>query len=170
MGRFKIFLFIGIMIFFSRCSGQSTRDDAQKLANGIKEKMKPGEVSPGAGIYMKATINGKPWTATSLIPDKSTSSNDYRVTGTADETTIGFYIYMPHIKVGSVEKFSENHAADFITNDEQVFYGARTGKFVITKLDDEGFEGTFFFTTTSSSSTKKFEVTNGFLRFPWAKR
>lgn len=170
MGRPKTFLFIGIIVFFCQCSGQSTQQDAKKLATDIKEKMKPGEVPPGAGIYMKATIDGKPWTASNLIPDRSTGSNDYRVTGTADETTIGFYIYMPHIKVGSVEKFSENHAADFITHDEHAFYGARTGKFVITKLDEEGFEGTFFFTATSSSSTKKFEVTNGVLRFPWAKR
>jgi hypothetical protein len=119
---------------------------------------------------MKATIDGKPWKATKLIRDESIGSNNYRVTGVGNETTIGFYVYLPHLKVGDVTEFREDNAADFITNDEHSFYGARTGKFVITKLDEQGFEGTFYFTATTSSASKKYEVTGGSLRFPWAKR
>jgi hypothetical protein len=154
-----------------QCSGQTkTAIEAQKLANQISEKTTiPGE-SPSENIYMKAVIDGKPWTATKLIRDNSTSSNNYRVTGTGNGTTIGFQIYMPHIRTGDEFKFSENNAADFITDDEHAFYGGRSGKFVVTRLDDKGFEGIFYFTANSSGVSKKFEVTGGSFRFPWAKR
>ncbi len=166
-----VFLYLSGCLFFVQCSGQTkTAIEAQKLANDITEKTSvPGE-SPGTDIYMKATIDGKPWTANKLIRDKSTGSNNYRVTGTGNGTTIGFYVYLPHIKTGDVSKFYENNVADFITDDEQVFYGGRTGKFVITRLDDQGFEGTFYFTASSDNVSKKIEVTGGSLRFPWAKR
>lgn len=165
------FCFYSFCLFFVQCSGQTkTAMEAQKLANEIREKSAiPGE-SPGENIYMKAIIDGKPWTATKLIRDNSVGSNDYRVTGTGNGTTIGFYIYLPHIKTGDVSKFYEGNVADFITNDEHAFYGGRTGKFVVTKLDDQGFEGTFYFTASSNDVAKKFEVTGGSLRFPWAKR
>src|SRR5438105_1936322 len=66
------FLFFSSSLVFIHCSGQTkTAMEAQKLANEIKEKTSvPGE-SPGANIYMKATIDGKPWTATQLIRDNS---------------------------------------------------------------------------------------------------
>ena len=164
-------LFFGILIIFSKSSCQTKQAaDAKKLASEITEKTTtPGE-SPSESIYMKATIDGKPWKATKLIRDESIGSNNYRVTGVGNETTIGFYVYLPHLKVNDVTEFREDNVADFITNDEHSFYGARTGKFVITKMDDQGFEGTFYFTATTSSVSKKFEVTSGSLRFPWAKR
>jgi hypothetical protein len=165
------FLLFSILVLFTKCSGQANNAvEAQKLANQIREKTDvPGE-APGANLYMKAVIDGKQWTADKLIPDNSRGSNDYRVTGSANGTTIGFNVYIPHIKVGDIAKFGENNAADFITDDENSFYGGRTGKFVVTKLDDQGFEGTFYFTASTSSAAKKYEVTEGVLRFPWAKR
>ncbi|HEY2648963.1 MAG TPA: hypothetical protein VGI38_07200 [Puia sp.] len=164
-------LLFSILTLFTNCSGQSgSAVDAQKLANQIRDKTAvPGE-SPGTNLYMKAVIDGKQWTADKLIPDESRASNNYRVTGSANGTTIGFYVYIPHIHVGDVIKFSENFAADFITDDENSFYGGRTGKFVVTKLDDQGFEGTFNFTAATASAAKKYEVTQGVLRFPWVKR
>ncbi len=165
------FLLFSILVLFTKCSGQANNAvEAQKLANQIREKTDvPGE-APGANLYMKAVIDGKQWMADKLIPDNSRGSNDYRVTGSANGTTIGFNVYIPHIKVGDIAKFGENNAADFITDDENSFYGGRTGKFVVTKLDDQGFEGTFYFTASNSSAAKKYEVTEGVLRFPWAKR
>jgi hypothetical protein len=164
-------LFFGVLIFFTQCSGQTgSAAEAKKLANAISEKTAiPGE-SPSESIYMKATIDGKQWTADKLIRDESVGSNNYRVTGVGNGSTIGFYVYVPHLKVGDVTNFGESNAADFITDDENSFYGARTGKFVITKLDDQGFEGTFYFTATTTSATKKYEVTSGSFRFPWAKK
>jgi len=164
-------LFFSIPIFFTQCSGQTkSAIEAQKLANEISAKTATPGLAPSESLYMKATIDGKQWAATKLIPDESVGSNNYRVTGEGNETTIGFYIYVPHLKVGDITRFGETNAADFMTNDEQVFYGARTGEFVITKLDDQGFEGTFYFTATTASVPKKFEVTSGSLRFPWPKR
>lgn len=171
MRHLSSFLFFGILAFLTQCSGQTKSViEAQKLATEISEKTAtPGE-SPSESIYMKAIIDGKSWTATKLIRDESRGSNNYRVTGTGDETTIGFYVYLPHLKVGDITHFREDYAADFITHDENSFYGGRTGKFVITKLDDEGFEGTFYFTANTSSAPKKIEVTEGSLRFPFVKR
>ena len=167
----KLVCFYSCCLFFVQCSGQAkTAVEAQKLANEISSKSAtPGE-SPNANIYMKAIIDGKPWTATKLIRDNSIGSNDYRVTGSGNGTTIGFNVYLPHMKVGDVARFYENNVADFITDDEHAFYGGSTGKFVVTKLDDQGFEGTFYFTASSQAVAKKFEVTGGSLRFPWAKR
>ena len=164
-------LFLSILILFTKCNGQAgSAVEAQKLANEIREKTSvPGE-SPNTNLFMKARIDGKEWTADKLIPDESKGSNNYRVTGSANGTSIGFYIYIPHIKVGDVSKFGENNAADFITDDENSFYGGRTGKFTVTKLDNDGFEGTFVFTASTSSASKKYEVTEGQLRFPWVKR
>jgi hypothetical protein len=167
----SLFLFCGICLFFVQCSGQAkTAIEAQKLANEISDKTAiPGE-SPTGNIYMKAIINGKPWTASKLIRDNSIGSNNYRVTGTGNGTTIGFYVYLPHLKAGDDARFYEGNVADFITDDENVFYGGSTGKFVVTKVDNQGFEGIFYFTASSKDVSKKFEVTGGSLRFPWPKK
>lgn len=158
-----------VLVLFTKCTGQTSAVEAQKLANAIKEKtVVPGE-APNARLFMKAVIDGKKWEADKLLPDLSRSS-EYRVSGTSNGTTIGFYIYLPHIHVGQESKFGELNAADFITEDETSFYGGRTGKFTVTKLDDDGFEGTFYFTAATSSTSKKYDVTGGVLRFPWAKK
>ena len=164
-------LLFSILVLFTKCNGQAgSAVEAQKLANEIREKTAvPGE-TPNANLYMKAVIDGKQWTADKLIPDDSRGSNNYRVTGSANGTTIGFYVYTPRLQAGDISNFKEGNAADFITDDENTFYGGRTGKFVVTKVDDEGFEGTFHFTAATSSATKKYEVTEGVLRFPWVKK
>ena len=163
-------LLFSVLILFTKCTGQTGNAvEAQKLANEIKEKTAvPGE-APNTNLYMNALIDGKKWTADKLIPDQSRSS-EYRVTGSANGTTIGFYVYIPHITVGQESKFGENNGADFITDDANTFYGGRTGKFIVTKLDDQGFEGKFYFTASTSSASKKYDVTEGVLRFPWGKR
>lgn len=164
-------MLLGVFLFMESCSGQSQHStDARTLANRIQEKTNAPGISPGADIFMKATIDGEPWTASKLIPDKEPGNSEYRVTGTGNNTTIGFYVYIPHIKVGDVFKFNANHAADFITKDVNTFYGGSQGTFVVTALDDRGFEGTFNFTATTTGDSKTYKVTAGSLRFPWAKR
>jgi hypothetical protein len=164
-------LLFGVLVLFNNCTGRTgSAVEAQKLANQILVKNAvPGE-SPNANLFMKAVIDDKEWTADKLIPDEDARSNSYRVTGSANGTTIGFYVYVPHIKVGDTHNFGEGNAADFITDDENSFYGGRSGKFEVTKLDDDGFEGRFYFTASTVSAAKKHEVTEGVLRFPWAKR
>ena len=160
MRHFHFLFIFSILVLFTNCSGQTNNAvEAQKLANEIREKTAvPGE-SPNANLYMKAVINGKSWTADKLIPDEDKGSSNYHVNGSADGTTIAFYVYTTHIKAGDVYKFGESNTADFITNDEVVFYGGRKGNFEVTKVDNEGFEGKFYFDATSSGAPGKFVVT-----------
>jgi hypothetical protein len=171
MRYFNIVLLFCVLILFTKCSGQTNNAvEAQKLANEIREKTAiPGE-SPSANLYMKAVIDGKQWTADKLIQDEDARSSNYHVNGSANGTSIAFYVSTSHIKAGDVCNFGENNAADFMTDDDNVFYGGRTGKFEVTRVDDAGFEGKFYFTASSVRAPKKFEVTEGVLRFPWAKR
>lgn len=160
-----------VFVCFASCSGQSNKavEDPKKVYQAIVANTPQG-VPPRGDLYMKATIDGKPWVASRLIPDPDKRNDDYRVTGSTDDITIGFYVWVPHLKAGDVTKFNENHAADFITNDDIAFYGGRTGKFTVTKVDADGFEGTFFFTANTVRGSGQHEITNGVLRFPWAKR
>jgi len=171
MRHFNALLLFSVLVLFANCSGQTNSAvEAQKLANEISEKTAvPGE-SPNSNLYMKAVINGKQWAADRLIPDEDARSSNYHVNGSANGTTIAFYVSTSHIKMGDVHKFGESNAADFMTDDENVFYGGRTGNFEVTKVDDAGFEGKFYFDATSARAPAKFAVTEGVLRFPWAKR
>jgi Family of unknown function (DUF6252) len=164
-------LILGVLVLFSNCSGHTNSEvEAQKLANEIRDKTAvPGE-SPNANLFMKAVIDGNQWTADKLIPDEDAKSSNYHVNGSANGTSIAFYVSTSHIQAGDVHNFGETNAADFMTDDENVFYGGRTGKFEVTKVDEEGFEGKFNFNASSARAPKKFEVTEGVLRFPWAKR
>jgi len=166
-------LFLCTVFLFTSCHGQNTKayNDAKKLAGQISEKTNIPGVAPDEHIYMKATVDGKSWTADHLLPDQSTSSNEYRVQASGNGISIGFYVYTPRLHSGSEENFKEGNAADLILDNTTVFYGGRKGRFVVTKVDEDGFEGNFFFTATSASSpgASAVEVTEGTLRFPWPK-
>ena len=166
-------LFLCTLFLFTSCHGQNTKayNDAKKLAGQISEKTNIPGVAPDEHIYMKATVDGKSWTADHLLPDRDAGSNEYRVQGAGNGVTIGFYVYTPHLHIGSEEKFKDGNAVDLILDNATVFYGGRKGRFVVTKVDNDGFEGNFLFTATSASSggATPVEVTEGTLRFPWAK-
>lgn len=114
------------------------------------------------GAFMKATINGKAWTAARMTVDYSypDRSSDNLVHGETDDFSISFYLYKP--KAGNKRSFSENYAVEFSTDAD--YYGGRKGEVTVTKADDKWIEGTFYFTATSSRSDKTFEVTNGTFR------
>ena len=165
-------IFVSVLLFLSSCHGQSTKagEDAIKLADQIKEKTNIPGVPPDEHIHMTATVDGKSWTADHLMPDRSTGSNEYRVQAAGNGISIGFYVYTPHLKIGSEERFGESNAVDLIFDDRSGFYGGRKGRFVVTKVDDDGFEGNFYFTATTSGGPGTVEVKDGTLRFPWPKR
>jgi hypothetical protein len=160
-----------VFMFFARCSGQSNKavEDQKKAYQALAQYTPQGE-APRANLYMKASIDGKPWVADKLIPDPDTRSNSYRVSGSANDITIGFYVWVPRLKAGDIIEFKEGHAADLTTTDDIGFYAGRKGKFIVTKVDADGFEGTFYFTANTVRGSQTHEITNGELRFPWPKR
>ena len=154
------------LIFFSNCSGQSNKAvEDQKKAYEALAKTAPRGEAPSAAIFLKATVNGKPWTATRVFREPDARSSYYLVSGESNGMTIGFNVYHAHMKEGDVKDFGANLA--YLKDGESGFDGGKTGKVTITKVDDNGFEGTFYFTATSDYHPEIYKVTSGSFRSPW---
>ena len=168
----SIFLFT-LLVFISSCNGQSKAMEDQKKAYQILAKNSPKDHAPSDKLYMRCMIDGKPWAATELIPDPETGSSLYHLVGKTDNITIAFYVpgNRRYLLPGYTRKFGDGHNADFEkTPDDVVFYGGDKGTYAITKVDDDGFEGTFNFVASPLTGSKTFQVTDGVFRFPFAKR
>ena len=164
---------LSLLILISSCNGQSKAMEDQKKAYEIMAKNKPKNSAPSDKIYMRCSIDGKSWSATELIPDPETGSSLYHLVGKTDDITIAFYVpgNRRYLLPGYTRKFGDGHNADFEkSNDDQVFYGGDKGTYAITKVDDDGFEGTFNFVASPLTGSKTFQVTNGVFRFPFAKK
>jgi hypothetical protein len=162
-----------LLTFLTRCSGQAnTAVDDQKKAYEALKALEPAGESPSAAIYLRAVVNGKPWTASKVVRDPTIGSSYYRVTGKSNGMTIGFDVYYRRLKEGDVVGYGSNTA--FVIEAEQTYDGGNAGKITITKLDDDGFEGKFYFTATKTADekgpSKTYVVTDGIFRFPYAKR
>lgn len=155
-------LIITACLFISCQSG--AQREAKTIAAAIKENT-PGFIPTSKdGYWMSAKIDGKEWTASAMLPvDKSDSR---RIHGEKNGESIGFSIWMKGLAAGRHLAFSENRAADLLTNDDIGMWGGRSGEIVITKIDDTSVEGTFSFTGSSSRSEKKVVVTDGYFRVP----
>jgi hypothetical protein len=110
-------------------------------------------------------INGKQWTATSIIePDMAG-----RISGDANEITIGLPYSRTNMVVGRKTTFSHDDATDiFLPASDGGILGGYKGEMVITKADDQWAEGTFYFSASSDRSDKTAEVTSGFFRISMA--
>jgi hypothetical protein len=129
----------------------------------VVQAIRPGTIPTKAdGYTMRAKINGKEWTAVSMMPLQAAD----RVIGYRGDSYIGFGLRARSATVGKPIAFSENNAADLSIEGDDAFWGGRTGEMVITKMDAQWIEGTFRFTATSQSSgsSKKVEVTDGVFR------
>ena len=114
---------------------------------------------------MKATINGKQWTATSMIsPDVAG-----RISGDANEIGIGLPYNRSNMVAGSKTTFSHDDATDiFLPASDGGILGGYKGEMIITKVNDQWAEGTFYFSASSDRSDKTAEVTDGFFRISMA--
>jgi hypothetical protein len=129
-------------------------------------QVRPGEIATREGSWtMTATIDGKKWKATSMMPPAIGS----RIMGAAGENYISFPFSPGYMKAGKKIKLTENYAADLGFDDEVAIYGGRTGEIEITKVTGDWVEAKFFFTASSARATKKILVTDGFTRFSMAK-
>lgn len=162
-----ILLAAAVLFSYDGNAQNTPRQQADKTQAAIKAAA-PGSVPATAtGYTMRAKIDGKSWTATSMMPP------DYagRIIGYNGKEYIGFPYSKSGLKVGMKTVFSEDEAVDLATNEKEAggMWGGRKGEMEITKITGQWVEAKFFFTATSSRSKQKREVTDGFFRIPFPK-
>lgn len=164
---FKIGFSLIIVVLFSLSgnSQNSTLEKAKQVQTAIKS-IRPGTIPAKEGGWsMKATINGKTWMATSMMPPDVAG----RIIGYYNDEYIGLPYDKRYLAVGKKIKFSPDEVADLATNNDVGLWGGRKGDMEITKVDNNWAEGKFHFTGSSSRSNKTVEVTDGFFRISLAK-
>jgi hypothetical protein len=158
----SLLLLTATTILFACSNSQSKAVDDAKKAQTILKAMEPGGIATTeSGWMMTAKLNGKTWTASSMMSPDVTD----RIIGKLNDESISLpYSGRKYLVVGEKTKFGESHAVDLFTNDDVAIWGGRTGEMEITKVDGNWAEGKFFFTATASGTDKKVEVTEGFFR------
>ena len=158
---FYIIAFFACVLMVS-CNGAS-QSDAKDLANGIQNSVKehtPGTVPISTdGYYMKATINGKEWLASEMMPPESPS----RIIGYNNKESISLPYDRRDMVVGNKTNF-KNSAVDIFLNDDVGIWGGHVGEMEITKVDGKSAEGKFYLTADGLQTDKKLQVTDGSFR------
>jgi len=156
-----------LAVLLSSCgNGQNnTQEQSKQVQSAIKENM-PGSVPAIAGGYtMKAKLNGKTWTATSIMPPEAAG----RIIGYYEKQYIGLPYSKNYLVTGKKIMLGEDEVADIFL-DDGCSYPLTKVEMEITKVDESWAEGKFFFTTTCSSINKVVKVTDGFFMIPQAKK
>lgn len=160
-----------VLYFLSSC-GNAAHDNAKKVAKQIDEKTKqhsPGTVATSeSSYYMKATINGKQWIATHMMPDEDANSSYLLIHGVNGEDYMNFQLWKRGIQPGKSVQFSDDHASNLSLESDDGLWSGRSGEVVITRMDGKWLEGIFSYSATSSSSPGKIiSVTDGYFRVPF---
>jgi hypothetical protein len=168
MKRSVPFIFLIAIIFSLYACGNSTQNEAVRQAKAAQEAIKahtPGGIpTSDNGNYIKAKFDGKQWSAAYVVPDFSPTSSYQQIIGENGDNGLGFQLWKRGVEIGKKIPFDEDHAANLTVSDFSGYLSGKSGEVVVTKLDDQWIEGTFFFTGTSSNSDKKVEVTDGHFR------
>jgi hypothetical protein len=146
-----------ILVTMSACNGQSSGyKEAKKMEKAIKEAPKPGAVETKSGGWtMTARVNGKPWTATSVMPPAVAGP---MVGYVGDDSYIMMYSFeKKSARVGKPVKLGDGYSVDYWIKDGQV-YSNYTGTMEITAINGNWVEGKFEFTAAG------LKVTDGFYR------
>lgn len=155
-------LFISGILF--SCGSNSQTKAAEKLKE-IQAAIKPGTISTSAiGYLMTAKIDGKAWSATSMVPPQEAGG----IIGYYKEEYIGLPYSKSSLIKGKIIALGEDEAADLFIKNGCLFKDVN-GKIEITNVDANWAEGKFYFTTVCSSTNQMFSVTDGFFRIPISK-
>jgi len=156
-----LFFFVVVIGSLTSCNSQpTTSHQAKGLAKEIMT-IRPGTTATREGAWsMTARINGVKWTASSMISPEAAG----RIVGYYKDDYIGLPYDKRNMIPGKKITFSENNATDLGTSDEIGLWGGRKGEMVITAVNGDWVEGSFYFTGTTSRSEKSMEVTDGFFR------
>ncbi len=149
-------IFTGIL-FFASCT--SNKSPVNNIPAKITETSRSTTSSAENGREMTATVNGKQWTAISMMPPETAG----RIVGHNGKEYIGLPYNKSYLQAGKKIMLGEDEAADIF------FTGVglattNSGEMEITKVDGHVAEGRFYFTCTENSSGKKIEITNGFFK------
>jgi hypothetical protein len=154
------FQYLALLLIVAGCISSEAEQTAQKIKETREANTPAAETPSENGIYLKATIDGKPWQAEKMIPDMDPNSSYKRIHGEKGEIMISFQLWKP--QTGMKREFKEDYAADFFSEDG--IFGGRKGEVIVTKADGQFIEGTFYFTATTMANNTKHEITNGSFR------
>ena len=168
--KLAILLFITATVLSSCGGSQSkTQSDAKQLAAGI-QKMDPDGIPTTAGGWkMTAKINGREWTANSIMPLEATG----RIIGDNSGESFGFPYDRRDMEVGHKEIFGQHNNVQISTieDGEIEYWDGFKGEMEITKLERDWVEGKFFVTgKRTTDSSKTVEITDGFFRISIAEK
>src|SRR6266700_3365301 len=109
-------------MLLSYCGSHSNAmNDQQKAYEAIKNNI-PGTVPVTAdGYTMTVKMNGKEWTATSMMPPEASN----RIIGYNNGEYIGLPYGRSYMVVGKKIAFAEDNAVDLTTNDDVSIWGGR---------------------------------------------
>ncbi|MEP6700814.1 MAG: hypothetical protein ABJA85_05845, partial [Bacteroidota bacterium] len=121
--KYSILILWTISFFISCKSKQSeAKQQAEQIQNAVKESQ-PGSVPTSAdGFFMKATIDGKKWEATSMMPPEEPA----RIVGDNNGESISLPYDRRDMVVGNETNF-ENSAVDLFLHDDVVIWGGHKG-------------------------------------------
>ena len=149
-----------VLAFFLSSCGNSAQTEAKQMEANIKA-MRPGGIPTTEGGWtMTAKLDGKSWSASSIISPKAAG----RICGDDGGESISLPYDRREMIVGKKIKISENNAVDLMAHDEVVIWAGYEGEIEITRADEEWAEGKFHFTASSSSTSKTIQVTDGMFR------
>ncbi|RYY59400.1 MAG: hypothetical protein EOO05_13375 [Chitinophagaceae bacterium] len=146
-----------MLITLGACNGQSSAyDEAKKTEKAIKDAPRPGTVPTTTGGWtMTATINGKKWSATSMMPPAAAGS---MVGYIGENTYLMMYCFEKrYAKVGDKATLGDGYSVDYWVKGGPN-YSNYKGMMEITALKDNWAEGKFSFTANGLT------VTDGFYR------
>jgi hypothetical protein len=155
-------LIIAAMFYSCNSNGQ---DKAIAHAKKIQAAIKPGTIATSAaGFTLKAKIDGKDWTASSMVSPDAAG----RIVGYYNNNYLGLPYSKTNLVTGKKIIIGDDNAVDLSLNDGCLWTNPK-GEIEITKADVGSAEGKFFFTITCSSKNKTLEVKEGFFRVQLTK-
>jgi hypothetical protein len=137
-------------------------------AHAVRAPALAGQSASGAsGSYLRATIDGKPWSATEVVPDKYWSEL-LQIQGSEGSTSLWVQINQP-TAAGALQPLKPTDL-NYYRDDKFNMFMLTAGEAQVTKLDAQWVEGTFHFNGADKRSKKSVAVTNGAFRVPRPKK
>ena len=163
----QILLLFITAVALSSCGngGQSKAiGDVNQVQAELKTIQPGGTPTTEGGWTMTAKINGKAWTATSMIPPDR-AGQIFGQNNKGESISLPYYDRRSFLAQEKNHKLGEGHdGVDMRLNDDVVLWSAKKGEMEITKVDDNWAEGKFSFTAKGFQTDKTIEVTDGFFR------
>lgn len=165
----SIIILTASILIVAGCKSKSDKavDDAKTVATELK-KMQPGGIPTKPGEWtMTAKIDGKEWSANSIVSPESAG----RIVGENNGESISLPYYdQRNFLAATKRKLGDGHdAVDMSLNDDVSLWSAKSGEMEITKVDNNWAEGKFSFTAGGFHSDKTKQVTDGFFRIALKK-